>query len=231
MSVRFRKVLLVIVPLLVLAGFQHEPPRVVHADTLNNSVYDCIGKKEGSCGEEKAGKSGKAGADSKEEQKAGEVGVGFFDFVKMAAALLFVLVLLYGLLKVIGKKSRSYQSSRMLQSFGGLPLGGNRSLQVVKVGGRLFIVGVGENVELLKEINDEQEINQFTAQYEEQLNQTIQPADIISKWVARMKKDKPAGSQAGKPFKSILKEQLDGLSAERKRMIKKLDSKEKNADE
>ena len=43
----------------------------------------------------------------------------------------------------------------------GTTLGANRSVQLIKIGNQLLIVGVGENIQLLKEIDDEQEYEQI----------------------------------------------------------------------
>ena len=58
-----------------------------------------------------------------------------------------------------------------MENLGGNALGANRSVQVIKVGNRLLIVGVGENIQLLKEIEDGQEYEQIISEYNNQINQ------------------------------------------------------------
>ena len=57
---------------------------------------------------------------------------------------------------------------------GGTGLGGNRSIQLVKVGDRILIVGVGEDIQLLTEIKDEAERNQLLDEYNQKIEQMIQ---------------------------------------------------------
>lgn len=169
--------------------------------------------------------------DIKESQPA-KLNIGFLDFVKMLAALGFVIILLYYLLKFINKRSQSYQQNRLVQHFGGTPLGGNRSIQIVKAGKRILIIGVGEDIRLLKEITDEDELEQFTLQYERQLDQSLQPADMISKlgqiWKGRNAKTAQSNQ---KPFHHHLQEQLDDIKSNRRQMLNKLGKKEQDQDE
>ncbi|MBS4198967.1 flagellar biosynthetic protein FliO [Bacillus sp. FJAT-49732] len=159
-------------------------------------------------------------------------GVGITEFLKMIFALIFVIAILYFLLKFINKRSQSYQQNRLVQNLGGTPLGGNRSIQIVKVGNRLLILGVGEDVQLLKEIADEEEYENYIRQYEEQLDQSLQPVDIITKWIKRTNKStKETNENVNQPFHIHLKRQLDEIKKERKQTMKKLDHKESNIDE
>ncbi|MCJ8006276.1 flagellar biosynthetic protein FliO [Lederbergia wuyishanensis] len=159
-------------------------------------------------------------------------GVGVAEFLKMILALIFVIAILYFLLKFINKKSQSYQQNRLVQNLGGTPLGGNRSIQIVKVGNRLLVLGVGENVQLLKEIADEEEYENYLKQYEDQLDQSLQPVNMITNWIKRLNKStNETRENEQQPFHIHLKRQLDEIKKERKQSMKKLDHKESNLDE
>ena len=45
-----------------------------------------------------------------------------------------------------------------IRSLGGVPLGQNKSIQIVEIGHSLFVVGVGENIQLLDKIIDADEV-------------------------------------------------------------------------
>lgn len=66
------------------------------------------------------------------------------------------------------KKNYQMQSSNTMQNIGGIPLGQNKSVQIVRIGDRLLVVGVGENIALLDEIRDEDEIERILNQKDEQ---------------------------------------------------------------
>ncbi|MBS4217739.1 flagellar biosynthetic protein FliO [Bacillus sp. FJAT-49711] len=164
-------------------------------------------------------------------QTDGVDGIGIADIVKMVFALIFVIAILYFLLKFINKRSQSYQQNRLVQNIGGTPLGGNRSIQIVKVGNRLLILGVGEDVQLLKEITDGEDYENYMRQYEEQLEQSLQPVDMMTKWIKRMKKTNETNEMSHQPFHTHLKRQLDEIKRERKQTMNKLDNKRSNTDE
>lgn len=151
----------------------------------------------------------------------------------MLFALLFVIVLIYFLIKFINKKSQTFQDSKLIQHLGGSPLGGNRSIQLVKVGERIFILGVGENIELLKEINDQEEYKQLLQVYNQQKDLLLDTKDIFTvalrKWQER--KQKAVGKGGSAPFKSVLEKQLNEIKTSREQALQQLETKEKKSDE
>lgn len=162
-----------------------------------------------------------------------KVGIGVLDVIKMIAALLFVVFLLYILLKFINKKSQSYQHNKLVQNYGGTALGGNRSIQIVKVGRQILILGVGEDIRLLKEITDEEELQDYIRLYKEQQDQSLQPTDVLTKWLkANKQKNLRSSNQNGdKAFHVHLKEKLDEIKKDRKKVISELEEKEQRFDE
>ncbi|MBS4172529.1 flagellar biosynthetic protein FliO [Bacillus sp. FJAT-49736] len=202
---------------------QHQ---IVHAESIY--VKDYYGKDKN---QKTTTKSNISPKDTQVNSDSSSPVISFWDVTKMIFALILVIALLYYLLKFINKKSRSYQQNRFVQNFGGTSLGGNRSLQIVKAGKRILILGVGEDIRLLKEIEDQQEIDDFMKQYEEQTEHSIEPKDIVSKIAKRINgyKKNVEGSQPS--FQNLLKEQLLNIKKDRKNMIKEFDKKEKNSDE
>ncbi|RSL32845.1 flagellar biosynthetic protein FliO [Salibacterium salarium] len=77
---------------------------------------------------------------------------------QLVLALAAVIAIMYFLLKFINKRTQSFQSQKTMQNLGGVPLGQNKSVQMIKIGDRLLIVGVGDSIRLLKEIEEESEI-------------------------------------------------------------------------
>lgn len=201
---------------------------VAWAEPFNNNVKECM-KQPDKCGEETAEKQ--QDNQGKEAGRDQAVGISFWDVAKMIGALIFVIALIYFLLRFINQKSRSYQQTKLIQHIGGTPLGGNRSVQIVKVGSRLLVLGVGEEVKLLKEIDDQKEHERILAQYNEQMDQMIQPKDIMTKWFNKMKEQsqETAEDQAG--FKQVLENRLSDMKKERQQTISKLKRKENQQDE
>ena len=111
--------------------------------------------------------------------QSNNVGLSIWDFLRMIFVMIFVVALLYFVLRFIGKKTKSYQKANFIENLGGTNLGGNRSVQLVKVGERVLIVGVGEDIQLLTEIEDEAERKQLLEEYNQKIEQMIQPSDLF----------------------------------------------------
>lgn len=137
-------------------------------------------------------------------------------FFQLFLALAVIIFMIYMLIRFIGKRSQSYQTHRTLQNIGGVHVGANRSIQLVRVGERILVVGVGESIQLLKEIDDEAEIKKILDDYEVQ--QVEQQISSIYKWVQT--KISPKGeekSNSSMYFKGLLEHQLsDVKSAQQK---------------
>ncbi|WP_227935822.1 flagellar biosynthetic protein FliO [Alkalihalobacillus deserti] len=141
----------------------------------------------------------------------------FLIFAQMISALALVIVLIYLLLRFLNKRSQSFRSTQMLQNIGGVPLGANRSVQLVKVGNRVLVVGVGESIQLLREIEDAKEINLIVNQQKEQFEQLEQPVNKLFNLVSqKMRSNKPNTSLKpetnNEAFKNLLSKQLKDVS-------------------
>lgn len=193
----------------------------VDAEQLN-SVKDCIEHPE-SCSEEQlAPKEDGENKDTAVENST--VGLTLWDFLKMIFATLFVIALLYFLLKFINKKNSVYRDSQLIQNIGGTSLGANRSVQIIRIGERVLVVGVGENIQLLKEIEDEEEARQIILDHNNKMEQLINPSDIVTKVINRTKSIKSQVKEK-ENFSLVLKNQLDSIKKERKKLLDEMEKK------
>nr|WP_236702336.1 flagellar biosynthetic protein FliO [Alkalicoccobacillus plakortidis] len=99
-----------------------------------------------------------ASSDAEQEETAVANESPWISGLKMIGALLIVIFLLVTLLKFINKRSRSFQESKGLSLLSGVSLGGNRSIQLVRIGEKLLVIGVSDQVRLLDTIDDPDEI-------------------------------------------------------------------------
>lgn len=136
--------------------------------------------------------------------------------MKMIFALLFVIVLIYGLVKLMNKRNRLLKPFQYVENIGGTSVGQNRSIQLIKVGKSVLVVGVGETIQLLKEIEDEKEIEVILSQHEEAMSSKIE-------WQKFVKPLKGSEIQQQKlpSFSKALKEQLEELKQNRSEGKKK----------
>ncbi|HEU5140239.1 MAG TPA: flagellar biosynthetic protein FliO [Bacillales bacterium] len=141
-------------------------------------------------------------------------------FVKVLLVLTVVIALIYLLLRFVNARTKSYTQGRTIQNVGGVSVGSNRSVQLVKVGERVFVVGVGDSVSLLKEIDDATEVAGLLDEnrHEDVIDHSI--------WKFRdwMKKSQGAESH-GTNFKKMLEGRLKQMKQDRKEAAEQLHKK------
>ncbi len=142
-----------------------------------------------------------------------------FPIIKMLAALAFIVFLIYSLAKFVNKRTRSYQGNRALETLSGISVGQNRSIQIVKVGDHVLVVGVSDSIQLLKEISDEDEVEKILQQHIENSNDE----DIISKSKQWLQNRKSSDSQS---FTALLDQQLKKMTDKRKEAYNDVEIKE-----
>jgi flagellar protein FliO/FliZ len=92
----------------------------------------------------------------------------FFLLLKLLFYLFVVIILIYGLIKFLSIRQRKMQDNQLFQSLGGTGLGQNKSLQLVRVGGQLYLLGVADQITLIKEIDDSTQISKIEGDLEKQ---------------------------------------------------------------
>lgn len=157
-----------------------------------------------------------------------KVGLSIWDFIKALMAFLFVIGLLLFLLKFISKKSRTYSKTKTIDNLGGISLGNQKSIQLVKVGERILIVGVGENIQLLKEIEEEEEYNQIIESFNASMDQLATPSDIVTKVMNLTKSKidhKKSENETDTSFKNMLNIQLNEMKLSRQKTLDEIKQK------
>ncbi len=192
----------------------------VHAEQENKSVTDWVESNE------KTADSQNDKTESKESSDipVNETSVSAWDFIKMILATAFVVFLIYVLLKFVNKKNKFGSTSRYIENLGGTNVGQNRSIQLVKVGKRIFVVGVSDSVQLLKEIEDEDEYREILEEHEKRISPAIEPKDWVKSISGSILKYKKSELHQQPSFS--FKEQLDKLKNERRSKIDDLNRKD-----
>lgn len=125
-------------------------------DAKAPNVLDCL-EDNAACEEDTGDKKpNKPVSEADTEADTDTSGSLVFSIVKTVFALLLVLALIYLLLKFLNKRNKLFSQVKALENLGGISVGQSKSIQVVRIGTKVFLVGVGENVELLQEITDEE---------------------------------------------------------------------------
>lgn len=165
--------------------------------------------------------------DTQEKESAAE-GLSWWDYVRTLLAFIFVIVLLYAALKFMNKRNLKYQQNQVIQNLGGLSLGPQKSVQLVQVGDTLLVIGVGEDVQLLKEITDQQQIEKLLDSYydKQELAATV---PYIAELLGKFNKSKtPEGTEQNTEsnFGEMLQNKLSNIRQQRTKEIEKWKKKE-----
>lgn len=152
--------------------------------------------------------------------------IGFFDYVKVIFMLFFVILLLYLFLRFLNKKSNITSGKELIQNLGGVSLGSNKNVQILKIGQKLYLVGVGENVNLLKEITEKEEVDALVTLYNERVTNMF---STESTWVSKIFQFKERASQKRQisepvesDFKELFEKQLIDLGEQKKEVFELL---------
>ncbi|WP_165843812.1 flagellar biosynthetic protein FliO [Planococcus halotolerans] len=121
---------------------------------------------------------------------------------------LLIVFMIYGLIKFLSMKQKKLQPNQAVKLMGGTALGNNKSLQLVKVGGQIYLIGVGDQVTLIKEFTEDDEINGIEKDVE------TQASPLLPKTVTSFIKEKVGGHLEKNPsqtkgFEQLFKQSLD----------------------
>jgi flagellar protein FliO/FliZ len=158
--------------------------------------------------------------------------LSIWDVIKLIGATVFVLLLIYGLLKFLHHRGQLFTGKKgVIEHLGGTSVGTNRSVQLIKVGNRILVIGVGESIQLLREIDDEKEIEEILALHHERLQQMLEP----SKWGTRLRdyltEKRKQTSDHHNGFRDMFLKEMQELSLKRKELLKQVKQKGTTSDE
>ncbi|MCZ8532772.1 flagellar biosynthetic protein FliO [Psychrobacillus psychrodurans] len=161
------------------------------------------------------------------------VSVTAWDYIKMVFALLFVIALLYGLLRFVNSRNKTFQTNQLIHNLGGVGVGQGKSLQLMQVGNSIFLVGIGDDITLLKEITNPVEIENLTKIYEEKVD-IGKNIPYISELIGRLR-DKGTSktkTETKKPsFDETFQKRLQEIQKDRSNVLKDWKTKERDNNE
>ncbi|MFA9558073.1 flagellar biosynthetic protein FliO [Evansella sp. AB-rgal1] len=144
--------------------------------------------------------------------------------LQMFLALGVVIFLIYALLKFVNSRSRSFRTNTTIESIGGVPLGSNRSVQIVRVGNKLYVVGVGDSINLLKEIDDSKEVEKIIEEHRPQ-EVFDQPLTRVTEWLrGRILHKSSVTSDTS--FQHLLQRELKGVKESQEKVHSALKEKD-----
>lgn len=130
---------------------------------------------------EGSGESGGTGvvepSESYDPTQPRQSGNAITSILKLILYTVLILILIYAFVKFLSLRQRKLGFNKVFQSIGGMTLGPNKSIQLVKVGDKLFLLGVGDHISLIKEIDDPDDIESIeetVIQQEQQLKKNVE---------------------------------------------------------
>lgn len=150
----------------------------------------------------------------------------FMLLLQIFFALAIIIFLIYVLLKLFHKRSKQFGSHSTIANIGGVSLGQNKSVQIVRIGDKLYVLGVGDSVQLIKEISNRDEVDKILAEREQDVL-FDQPMTKLSDWFKKRFFEKN-DSQQEHSFQQLLKRELKEVKESQKKVHSLL--KEKNDD-
>lgn len=145
-----------------------------------------------------------------------------FDLLRMFLALGLILALIYVTLKFLNKRQKLFQKASVLENLGGISVGPNKSVQLIRIGSKIYLIGVGDNVEMLKEIEDETVIDELLQQDEGHQR----PTTTTFFNVFRSQEQRETQNLA--QFKQSFQQELDKMKQKRNELIRKQEKEDRH---
>ncbi len=112
---------------------------------------------------------------------------------KIIAVLAVIVILIVFLIRFLGRRNRLLMSGRSIRTLGAMGLGPNKSVQIIEVGGSLYVIGVGEDVTMLDKITDPAEVALIVSAFEDEMaTQNNVLAPLIGKFKAKLRGEVPS---------------------------------------
>ena len=162
-------------------------------------------------------------ADTADSDSA-SVSVGLWEYIKVLLSLVLVIGILIFVLRFLNKRNQNYQQNSIVRNLGGHSVGAQKSVQLLHIGNQIYIVGVGEDVQLLQVISDPQEIEQMVALYNEKYGHTS-TTPYVAELFAKFKTKRSFKTQS-EDFSNILDKRLSEMKQERSDELGKWKEKE-----
>lgn len=88
--------------------------------------------------------------------------------LKVIFVLVIIVVLIVLLIRFLGRRNQTLMSGQSIRTLGAVGMGPNKSVQILEIGGSLYLIGVGENISILDKITDPAEVALIISRFEDQ---------------------------------------------------------------
>lgn len=149
-----------------------------------------------------------------------------FSMIGTLITFFIVLAIIIGLiiftLKFLAQKNQAWSQAKSLRHLGGIAVGQNKSVQLIKIGSHVYVVGVGENVQLLEKIEDEVEIETILTAVNTQNFSGHGMITGIKKWISDRRATTSSQDQQASPeaesFQELFHSKIQQISGNRQQL-------------
>ncbi|MEI7027321.1 flagellar biosynthetic protein FliO [Paenibacillus sp. y28] len=141
---------------------------------------------------------------------------------KVLFSLLFIIGIFVVLIRILAQKNKKWMRSSAIRSLGGLPLGQNKSVQVVEIGSSIYILGVGDDIRLLRVVQDEEEVSDLQERFEIGLGgEWLNGMTVLNRLLKRDKQTTTPSDEEISSFHEVFHEKMKKVSS-RKKMVEEM---------
>ncbi|BAU27681.1 flagellar protein FliO/FliZ [Aneurinibacillus soli] len=146
--------------------------------------------------------------------------------IQTMLALALIIGLIYILFRFLGKRTNIFFGRTAIRSLGGCSVGPQKSVQIIQVGSSLYLVGVGEDINLLRHIEGE-EVDEIISLLESQGQQSVSSISSFQTLMGRIsKKQIDKGQPADRNFQALFQSKMEEAKQRRQRVEKELFNEE-----
>lgn len=164
----------------------------------------------------------------------GSDGSGYvLQLIWVFVVLIVILFLIIYTIKFLSNRNKLWRSNQGIDLLTGIGVGTNRSVQVVEVGGKLYIVGVGENVTLLDKIEDPEQVSTLKQQLEMRQTFGSDPIGAALRALRERKQSKSVQDEelSAASFQDVFNEKIRRMSGRHKQVEHLLQKQEGTAED
>lgn len=152
------------------------------------------------------------------------------NLITVIVVLVIIIILIVLLIRFLGKRNRYLSQSRSIRTLGAVGLGPNKSLQVIEVGGNVYLVGVGEDISLVDKISDPEQVALLHQSFAEEGAEFPSLASVIGNFVSRFRKSSPEEEELDEAkFHEVFQSQLRKMPTRKQQVEELLQDKEEQS--
>lgn len=145
--------------------------------------------------------------------------------------LAIIIALIVLLIRFLGRRNQILSKSRAIRTLGAVGLGPNKSLQVIEIGGSVYLVGVGEDITLLDKVTDPVQTDQLIDSFTEESSDLGGLSSLMSAMKSRFRKEPPSMEEEleSTSFHEVFETKLRDMP-NRKRQMEEILQEEQSTD-